>query len=164
MLFRRSRARLAALIVAAILAGSSQALAQGELGAIGRLTPKGGIITLSGTPGSPVGEILVAPDDQVKRGDVLMILGSKALLEIELALAEIERKAVERTGKDAIGLQKLLVGNARKRHERAEAELAHYRKLGKNAKKWKAHRKKLIADFKKNKPKRYAQLEKEKSL
>ena len=62
-----------------------------------------------------------------------MVLGNKKLLETERALAGIERRAVERTGKDAIEVQKLVVANARKRHERARAELEQYRKLGKNA-------------------------------
>ncbi len=133
MTFGRFKARLATLFVVTALAAPLQVFAQGELGAIGRLTPRDGIVTLSGTPGIPVREILVAPDERVKRGDVLMVLGNKKLLETERALAGIERRAVERTGKDAIEVQKLVVANARKRHERARAELEQYRKLGKNA-------------------------------
>ncbi len=133
MTFAPLSARAGGLVLALLLSWPFAAQAQGELGAIGRLTPKNGIVGLSGTPGSPVGEILVAPDDRVKRGDVLMVLGNKALLETERALAAIEREAAERTGIDAIEVQKLVVNNARKRHERAKAELAQYRKLGPNA-------------------------------
>ncbi|MEE8246519.1 MAG: efflux RND transporter periplasmic adaptor subunit [Alphaproteobacteria bacterium] len=133
MMLGRFLPRLALALVVSGLLWPLSAAAEGELGAIGRLTPKNGITTLSGTPGSPVVEILVAPHDQVKRGDVLMVLGNRTVLETEKALAGIEREEVARSGRDAIAVQKLVVQSAQMRHERAEAELAQYLKLGQNA-------------------------------
>lgn len=50
-----------------------------RIGASGRITPDGGIVSLGGTPGAVVREVRTRPGDRVTAGTVLMVLGGDAV-------------------------------------------------------------------------------------
>lgn len=128
---RLAPAWFAALLVSLLLPASADAA--GEIGAIGHLSPKGGIIDLTGTAGTQIEEILVRPYDVVKRGDVLVLLSNHDVLKAEDAIARLELDAVEQRGKDQIALQQAVLAAAELQRRQAEAALAEYRALGANA-------------------------------
>ncbi|HZD25662.1 MAG TPA: HlyD family efflux transporter periplasmic adaptor subunit [Alphaproteobacteria bacterium] len=117
----------------ALLLAPAAAEAQGEVGAVGRLAPKGGIIELAGTPGAQVQEVLVKPNDVVRRGDPLLVLSSRELLKVENEIARLELEASEQRGKVQIALQQAVLAAAELELRNAEAAVSEYRELGANA-------------------------------
>lgn len=129
---RAAPALLAAMIVVLLLAPASSGAA-GEVGAIGHLVPKDGIIDLTGTPGTQVQRILVEPHDLVRRGDILVILSNYDLLKAESESARLELDAAETRGKDRLALQRAMLAAAEMQLRHNEAALAEYQALGSNA-------------------------------
>lgn len=64
--------------------------------AIGRLTPEGGVIDLSGTAGDRLGELLVAEGDEVQSGQELARLATYAMRKSEEKLAEAQLTVARR--------------------------------------------------------------------
>jgi len=121
----------AALLVSLLLPLSADAA--GEIGAIGQLAPKGGIIDLAGASGTQIQSILVKPHDTVRRGDVLVILSNHDVLKAESEIARLERDSAEQGGKDRLALQRAVRAAAELRLSHADAAVAEYRALGANA-------------------------------
>ena len=127
-----ARAILAAsILVVAVVAGP--ALAEGEVGAIGRLAPRGGIITLTGTPGTSIQKILVEPHQTVRRGDVLIVLSSHDLLEAEHQLAGAELEALGALGQLKTRQRNATLKAARLTLAHAKRGLSEYQALGAGA-------------------------------
>ena len=127
-----ARAILAAsILVVAVVAGP--ALAEGEVGAIGRLAPRGGIITLTGTPGTSIQKILVEPHQTVRRGDVLIVLSSHDLLEAEHQLAGAELEALGALGQLKTRQRNATLKAARLTPAHAKRGLSEYQALGAGA-------------------------------
>ena len=65
------------------------AVVAAEIGAIGKLTPRDGILEVTGNAGSMIDQILVKTYDKVSKGDILLVLSDK-LMKAELDRARIE--------------------------------------------------------------------------
>ena len=104
-----------------------------EIGAIGKLSPRDGILNLVGTPGARVDRILVKPHDVVSSGDVLILLDNHDLLDAERELASIELEAIKQTTEDKIRLQQAMIQSAQIQLKHSRQSLAEYRSLGANA-------------------------------
>jgi len=120
------------LVGLALAAGGAGARAQGEIGAIGRIAPAGGIVGVSGTPGSVVRAIHVRSGDQVKRGDLLLSLDDEPG-KAELDLAALDLQTATKLAEERVAAQVAALRLAQQRLKRAERELATYRGLGRNA-------------------------------
>ncbi len=59
-----------------------------QIAAQGKLMPAGGIISLSATPGDQIESILVKSGQQVSQGDVLIVMRSNQIRQIELQAAQ----------------------------------------------------------------------------
>jgi len=80
--------------------------AQQNIGALGRIFPKGGIISLSGPPGDTVDLIMAVPENQVLEGTSLMVFASQKKREQEVETAKNNILQTEQKTAIAIALQK----------------------------------------------------------
>jgi len=80
--------------------------AQQNIGALGRIFPKGGIISLSGPPGDTVDLIMAAPENPVLEGTPLMVFASQKKREQEVETAKNNILQTEQKTAIAIALQK----------------------------------------------------------
>ncbi|MCE5335961.1 MAG: efflux RND transporter periplasmic adaptor subunit [Desulfobacteraceae bacterium] len=106
---------MAVLILASLLLFCSPYAESGELrkiGALGRIEPRGGVVSLAGPNGDPVVAVCAKEGDFVKRDSPLIIFRSNALLQQELALAEIALKEADEAGNIAVSLQELKLRQA----------------------------------------------------
>jgi multidrug resistance efflux pump len=132
---QRERARGLAACLAAALAVllTGAAFAQGQVGAIGELAPRGGIISLSGMAGTAIQEILVKTHQSVKAGDVLIVLDSHDLLKAEHELAGTELEALKGLGEVKTRLLEATRKAARLALGHAKQALSEYEALGASA-------------------------------
>lgn len=99
---RAPRLRPALLLALGGLFGRASAA---EIGALGRILPESGIVTLAGPAGTIIEKILVRPDQVVAAGDPLVVFAGKGTLELELSLAKTQRTEAESSGAKAIEIQ-----------------------------------------------------------
>ena len=83
-----------------------------KIGALGKIDPKGGIISLTGPIGERIASICVKESDLVKKDTPLVIFQSNAILQQEVALAEIADREADEAGARAIALQELKLRQA----------------------------------------------------
>lgn len=129
--YRSAMARLAGLAVAAAVliatgAHVPHAHAQGSgstVGAVGRIQPVGGVLSLGMPAGSVVERLLVKEGDAVRRGAVLAILADRAARESELSLANERLKLLQETSAGRIKVAELERDNARNALQAAQTEL-----------------------------------------
>ncbi|MDP6707500.1 MAG: efflux RND transporter periplasmic adaptor subunit [Alphaproteobacteria bacterium] len=125
---------MAACLAAALLVMlTAPAHAQGQVGAIGEIAPSGGVISLSGTSGTSIQEILVETHQSVKAGDVLIVLSSHDLLKAERELAVTELEALKDLGEVKTRLLQATRKAARLALGHAKQALAEYEALGASA-------------------------------
>ena len=91
------------------------------IGALGRIVPENGIVTLVGLPGTTIEKILVEPDQVVKAGDPLVEFAGKDTFEIELAMAEQAREDLVTSGTKSIEIQRATLAQLRASSKQAEA-------------------------------------------
>lgn len=114
------------LTVMAVLAGG-QAVAQkpaGSVGAIGRIQPRGGIMTVGTSPGQVlVDSVLVKEGDTVRKGQALAVLAERHLRETEVQLATERLRTIEETSRSRLDLATVELDAARVSRDTARADL-----------------------------------------
>ncbi|MCF8063546.1 MAG: efflux RND transporter periplasmic adaptor subunit [Deltaproteobacteria bacterium] len=101
---------LTALILWAAFAGNG--IAEDNIGALGRIKPKGGIVDLAGPAGDTIAEITVQEGETVKKGTCLVVFQSRETYELEADMARIAAKEADDLGSKSIALQKARVREA----------------------------------------------------
>jgi HlyD family secretion protein len=98
-------------------------------GAVGQITPAGGIVGVMGAQGSRVSEILVHTGQQVKAGTLLMrtVAGSP---DTDPALARKQLRAAQELAAQQLAAQTATVALAQSRYDQAKTQLATYQGLG----------------------------------
>jgi len=120
------------LLALACALHAGQARAQGEIGAIGRIVPGGGMVNIGGPPGTIVRAVNVRPGDTVRRGDLLLTLEDEAT-KSELDLAALELQNASKLAEERALAQAAILRLAQVRLRRAERDLAAYQAIGRNA-------------------------------
>jgi HlyD family secretion protein len=123
-----------ALTVAALslaLTGAGVVRAQ-EIGAIGRIAPAGGVVSVGGPPGQFVRAVHVKVGDAVRVGDPLLSLDDDPAAA-EQELTALDTQGLAKLAEERAGLQATAVRAASQRLRRAERDLAAYRAVGTNS-------------------------------
>lgn len=121
---------LVVVLVCALHGG--QGRAQGEIGAIGRIMPSGGMVNIGGPPGAIVRAVSVRPGDTVRRGDLLLTVEDEATRS-ELDLAALDLQNATKLSEERALAQTATLRLAQVRLRRAERDLAAYQAIGRNA-------------------------------
>lgn len=122
----------AAALGAAALVFAPQAANAESVGAIGQIVPGPGFIDIGGLPGAIVRSIKVVPGQQVKQGELMMVLDSGDL-NADFKLASMAWMAAKDIAKQQIAAQQLAVTLAAQNMEEANREYQVYRVMGSTA-------------------------------
>jgi HlyD family secretion protein len=109
------------------------AYAEQNIGALGRIEPKGGIIHLMGQTGETVAQILVKQGDVVRQGQPLAAFASKPLLEAELALAQLGLQEAREVQGKSLSLLENQLKVARSELDLAQKSFANMDRIGADA-------------------------------
>jgi HlyD family secretion protein len=93
----------------------------GEIGALGRIVPQDGIVTLVGSGAGTIADILVRQDQVVEAGEPLVVFTGKRVREIELKIAKQTRRDLEVSGKKSIEIQEATLAQLRANAKKASA-------------------------------------------
>jgi HlyD family secretion protein len=123
----------AALLIFIAAVAPAQAQSSGkEIGATGTIEPRGGVVMLSGVGGALIKAINVSVGQNVKAGDVLMVLDDRdAQLSTSLDLTALEE--TRRHAAQAVADANQSLALAQARAERAAQDAKAYEDLGPNA-------------------------------
>ena len=121
---------MAALLL--VLAGAP-ALAEQNIGALGRIEPQGGIVHLMGQPGETVAQVMAKQGDVVRQGQPLAIFAGKPLLESELALAKLGLREAQEVQVKSLLVQENQVKVAKAELELAQKSFANMDRIGADA-------------------------------
>ncbi len=100
------------ILLILLFAFSASGFAEENIGALGRIKPKGGIVDLVGPAGDIVAEIKVQEGETVERGMPLVIFKSQSTYELEADLARISAREADETGAKLLAVQKARVREA----------------------------------------------------
>jgi multidrug resistance efflux pump len=112
--------------VSLTLAGALAALwgapaSAGDIGALGRIVPHDGIVTLVGAGAGAIADILVHQDQVVEAGEPLVIFTGKRIFELELEIAKQVRNDLEISGKKSLEIQEATLAQLRANAKKASA-------------------------------------------
>jgi len=137
-------------VLLCVLLGAVAGPASGahDIGALGRLTPAGGIIEIHGLLTDRVAELHVQEGQQVARGDLLMVLESAVTRAAALAEAERETAAEAALAKARVAQQQAVVALHDQLLKAVETDLAGYQELAMAArtKRELQHRRSAVAE------------------
>jgi HlyD family secretion protein len=103
-----------------------------DIGATGTIEPRGGVVLVSGVPGTMILSIRAHVGQVVKKGDELMVLDDKdAQTDTHLSLLALQE--TRRHADQAVADEGVAVKLAADRADRAAKEAQSYRELGPNA-------------------------------
>jgi HlyD family secretion protein len=112
---------------------SAPAHAEQNIGALGRIEPKGGIIHLMGPIGEAVAQVLVKQGEVVRQGQPLATFASKPLLEAELALARLGLQEAQEVQAKNLLLQDNQLKVAKAELDLAQKSFANMGQIGADA-------------------------------
>nr|VFJ75029.1 MAG: Multidrug resistance efflux pump [Candidatus Kentron sp. FW] len=104
-----------------------------DIGALGILTPRSGIVNLGASENALVSEIPVHANQRVETGDILMSFSHRTLLQHQLAALEAEIHWHEQTRISRIDVRKVILAGAQRSVQEAAERLKNYEALPKNA-------------------------------
>lgn len=110
------------------LAGAGQ-----NIGALGHIEPKGGVVRLMGEQGDTVANILVREGQTVKQGQALAEFANLPLLEVELAQARLAVREAQELGSTNALLQENRIKSAEADLELARKSFENLDRIGKDA-------------------------------
>ncbi len=125
--FRGPWAGALALILASALSWGALAAPQ-TTGAVGQIVPAGGIVAITGAPGSVVTKIFVRPGQQVKAGTLLMTTMAQTP-DSDPALARKQLQVAEEVSAQQVEAQTDTVALAQSRYDQAKTALDAYQGL-----------------------------------
>ncbi len=86
-----------------------------NIGALGRVFPAGGIISLAGPPGDTIQRIDVKPGDRVSTSSLLVTFESERMRKLDIELANSNIKQIDRKSGKAVQIQERQIENIKKR-------------------------------------------------
>ena len=107
--------------------------ANGPIGALGTLRPKGGVTILAGPGGSTIAEVLVSANEAVRKGQVMAHFSNRKSAEAELNAILLERDELVANNRNDVRLKQLDIVRAQSDSEHAEHSLSNYMAMGVNA-------------------------------
>lgn len=126
--------QLACLMTALVMVlAAALAQAQADIGALGRIEPKDGVVHLMGPAGETVAQVMVKQGQVVRRGQPLASFASRPLLEVELALAELGLQEAQGVQGKSVGVHQNKVKVAKAELELAQKSFANLDKVGADA-------------------------------
>jgi HlyD family secretion protein len=126
----RSLCRLAGALTLSFLVGGAGLLrAADAVGAIGYIKPAGGIISLAGSGGDTVVEIMVQEGQKVKAGQLMVRFRDEPQMRARLEVAQLALAEADEGGAYTVELARLAEEVATESHKAAEARLARYMQL-----------------------------------
>jgi len=125
--------RIPAVVIAlatfsVLLPGRSGA-AEEKIGALGRIMPDSGIVTLGGPGADTVAQVLVKPGDEVAEGAPLVVLRGREAARAELQQAQDSLQSLRKTGPLAIQMQELKLKEAQMDRDLTASRLDRLGKL-----------------------------------
>ncbi len=106
-----------------ILTATATIAAEQKIGALGRIKPHGGVISIGIPPGNIISAVLVARGDVVKKGTPLVISRETYPNEAEISGAEMDLREANTAGKKAIEIKKLEATIAKMQLEHSRSAL-----------------------------------------
>ncbi len=94
-----------------------------KIGALGRLKPSGGIITISVPQGNIMLSVLVKRGDIVRKGTHLLTIQDSGQNKLDVELAELDLKEVLSTTEKSIGIKTIEVQIAKMEYDHADSAL-----------------------------------------
>jgi multidrug resistance efflux pump len=120
---------LAGALAIALSSGGSAHAAPQTTGAMGQIVPAGGIVGVTGAPGSMVTKVYVHPGQEVKAGTLLMSTEAQTP-DTDPALARKQLQVAQELSVEQVEAQTETVALAQSRNDQAKTALATYQGLG----------------------------------
>jgi HlyD family secretion protein len=100
------------LLVCSLLLIMAPGVLAEDIGALGRIRPAGGVVSLVGTHGATISDIVVQEGETVARGQLLVVFHTRETHRLELEMAALAIREAEEMGTRAISLQQLRLRQA----------------------------------------------------
>ena len=100
------KTRICVALIIGMVTIHSHLMAAEKVGALGRITPAGGIVELTTPSGGIIADIMVSEEKLVTRGTPLAVLTNRTTHELEVKQAELAVEEAEKLGLQSVLIQK----------------------------------------------------------